>query len=187
MTTAKRLGPDDWIKAGFRALAKGGASAIRVEHLGRELGASKGSFYWHFLDVNALKDAMLTAWVQLATVEISHAVDQMELNPLDALLALVAAISTIPKAEFGGAGIEPAIRDWARFDSAVAKTVARVDNDRIDYVTNLFASAGSTTAKAKESAELFYATFIGLEHLRLTKGTNMETAMNTLVHILQSQ
>jgi AcrR family transcriptional regulator len=184
MKTTKRLGPDDWIKAGFRALAKGGVSSVRVELLGRELGASKGSFYWHFLDLQALKTAMLLAWVQLATVEISHSVNQLKLSPQDAIHALVSAISIIPDDDVGGVGIEPAIRDWARFDIMVSKTVARIDADRIDYVTNLFASAGLDATKSKENAEIFYATFIGLEHLRLTCGINIAQAMTKTVHFL---
>lgn len=184
MKTAKKLGPDDWIKAGFRALAKGGVSAIRVELLGRDLGASKGSFYWHFVDLPELKNAMLLAWVQLATVEISYAVDQMKLTPRDAIRALISAISIIPDADVGGVGVEPAIRDWARFDATVANIVTKIDNDRVGYVTNLFAGAGLNAIKAKENAELFYATFIGLEHLRLTNGVDIEVAMIKSVNLL---
>ncbi len=187
MKTTTRLGPDDWIKAGFRALAKGGVSAIRVESLGRDLGASKGSFYWHFLDLNALKRAMLMAWVQGATVEISHFVEQLKLPAHEALQALIMAISIIPDAELGGVGIEPAIRDWARFDADVSETVTKIDKDRIAFVSLLFIGTGLPADIAQKNAEHFYATFIGLEHLRITCDINIADAMTRTLTILLSE
>ena len=53
-----RLGPEDWVMAGFRALAADGPQAVRAETLARGLGATKGSFYWHFKDLAALHQAM---------------------------------------------------------------------------------------------------------------------------------
>src|ERR1700730_5847645 len=44
------LQPDDWIRAAFARLATEGIDAVRVELLARDLGVSKGSFYWHFQD-----------------------------------------------------------------------------------------------------------------------------------------
>ena len=37
--------------AGFRALARSGARALRAEALARDLDTTKGSFYWHFKDL----------------------------------------------------------------------------------------------------------------------------------------
>ena len=42
--------------AGFRALSAEGPQGIRVEAIARQLKLSKGSFYWHFKDVQALKN-----------------------------------------------------------------------------------------------------------------------------------
>jgi AcrR family transcriptional regulator len=45
---------EDWIRAAGRRLAQGGAAAVAVEALARDLGVTKGSFYWHFRDRAAL-------------------------------------------------------------------------------------------------------------------------------------
>ena len=43
-----------WVHAGLQALAAGGPDAVRVETLAVWLGVSKGGFYWHFADRQAL-------------------------------------------------------------------------------------------------------------------------------------
>ena len=50
---------DGWIEEGLRALAAGGPDAVRVEALAKALGVTKGGFYRHFADRNALLDEML--------------------------------------------------------------------------------------------------------------------------------
>jgi len=61
-STADRLGPEDWTKAALAAIADKGTANVSVERLARELGATKGSFYWHFKDRPALIDAALQRW-----------------------------------------------------------------------------------------------------------------------------
>ena len=61
-STADRLGPEDWTRAALAAIADKGTAHVSVERLARELGATKGSFYWHFKDRPALIDAALQRW-----------------------------------------------------------------------------------------------------------------------------
>src|SRR5215510_9879487 len=61
-TKKRRLGPDDWVKAALRAIACGGLAAVSVEGLAVSLGATKGSFYWHFPSRDALIHAALAKW-----------------------------------------------------------------------------------------------------------------------------
>ena len=57
-----RLGPEDWTKVALAAIAEQGAANVSIERLARELGATKGSFYWHFKDRPALIAAALDRW-----------------------------------------------------------------------------------------------------------------------------
>src|SRR5688500_3247840 len=61
-STADRLDPEDWTRAALTAIAEGGTANVSVERLARELGATKGSFYWHFKDRPALIEAALQLW-----------------------------------------------------------------------------------------------------------------------------
>jgi len=47
-----------WIEEGLRALAADGPDAIRVEVLAQALGVTKGGFYGHFADRNALVELL---------------------------------------------------------------------------------------------------------------------------------
>jgi len=58
----KQLTPHDWTTAALRAMARGGVSAVSVSALAGELDATRGSFYWHFKDRDALLTAALELW-----------------------------------------------------------------------------------------------------------------------------
>lgn len=157
------LGKDDWIMAGFRALSRGGNAAVKVEVIARELGATKGSFYWHFKDQAALKRAMLEFWTSKATDDV--------ITPLAAIScskakieALAEAASASPESHFGGHQLEAAIRDWGRYDPTVREAVASVDARRLQFTTELFADLELTKEEAATRAALFYAAYVGLLH-----------------------
>jgi AcrR family transcriptional regulator len=172
-----RLGPQDWIMAAFAALAAQGPDAIRVEAIARDLGATKGSFYWHFKDLRALHQAMLEAWERLATTAITDAACAPSADPRAQVLRLVDLVSVLPAVESRGGALEPAMRDWARKNPQVAAVVARVDRQRIDDLAALLSRAGLGPDAAEEGAAAFYGALIGLDSLRATGGVAMRGAL----------
>ncbi len=60
--TARRLDRDDWVAAGLAALERGGVEAVAIVPLARELGVTRGSFYWHFASRDELLGAVLERW-----------------------------------------------------------------------------------------------------------------------------
>src|SRR5215471_7138438 len=73
-----RLTPGDWAAAAFRVIARGGVDAVAVEPIAAELGATKGSFYWHFKNRDALIEAALDEWERRLTEEV---IDELEREP----------------------------------------------------------------------------------------------------------
>ena len=179
-----RLQPADWVCAGFRALVQGGPQALRVEPIARGLATTKGSFYWHFADLAALRAAMLEAWVQVATTDITTAVRQSGLPARAQLLLLVEKVSVAPDAEAGGDAVEPAIRDWGRTDALARQVLERVDRQRLDDLQAFFGAAGLAPTAASQAAAVFYATVIGLESLRLTAKISMREPLLALAERL---
>lgn len=59
----RTLTRDDWARAALEAMRESGLGAIAVEPLAERLGTTKGSFYWHFKDRDALIHAALERWV----------------------------------------------------------------------------------------------------------------------------
>ena len=54
--------PRDWVDAAYARFRDEGFDGLRVEALARDLGATKGSFYWHFADRAALVTAVMERW-----------------------------------------------------------------------------------------------------------------------------
>ncbi len=70
MAPPTRTPRSTWIDEGLRALAAGGPDAVRIEPLAQALGVTRGGFYWHFDDRNALLYAMLDRWERATTEEV---------------------------------------------------------------------------------------------------------------------
>src|SRR5689334_18372534 len=64
------VGAEDWIEAALAALRAEGPAAVAVERLAQRLGVTKGSFYWHFTNRDALLQAALTRWEARDTTEL---------------------------------------------------------------------------------------------------------------------
>ncbi|MFC7482437.1 TetR/AcrR family transcriptional regulator [Luedemannella flava] len=89
MTQRRRLTTEDWIDAALAAIAEGGVPAVAVEPLAARLGATKGSFYWHFANRDALLDAALARWEARTTTEVIEEITGAADGPDVQLRALV--------------------------------------------------------------------------------------------------
>lgn len=179
-----RLGRTDWVLAALRALVRGGIGAVRVEALARDIGATKGSFYWHFKDLGELHQVMLELWEDVATHRITGAVQASGLDPRGQLMLLADMVSVRPGEAMGGIEIEPALRDWGRNDPRARAVLERVDRQRLKDLTGFLRAAGVADGELLPKAQLIYAAVIGLEQLRLTTGVEMGPALRGLVERL---
>ncbi|MCF6363648.1 MAG: TetR/AcrR family transcriptional regulator [Gammaproteobacteria bacterium] len=182
--TKVALTPEDWVKAGFRALSVGGPQAIKVEAIAKALKVSKGSFYWHFKDVSALKTDMLRHWLQVATHDIISDVAGDEPGPKEQLRRLVDIATGKKNEPYGGAQAEAAIRDWARYDENAAATLKTVDATRRQFLSALFEKSGVPPAQCTSYANILYAALIGLEQLSLTGVLERKNDLSALLALL---
>ena len=134
MAAPVRAPRTSWIEEGFKALAAGGADAVRIEKLAKTLGVTKGAFYWQFDDRRALLEEMLDAWEQAG---VDTVIELLESEGGDAR-AKLRRLFALASASDMGVRIELAIRDWARRDKAVARRILRVDKRRMEYMRSLF-------------------------------------------------
>jgi len=179
-----KLNADDWISAGFRALTLGGPQAIKIEQIAVDLKVSKGSFYWHFKNLQAYKQAMLDYWQQRGTAQVIAQVDTKNVTPKERLADLIATATEPNRAAVGGRQAEAAIRDWARYDKNVAATIHKIEQTRLEYVAALFEQTGQNQPRAARSARLLYATLIGLESLHSPHGDFMREDLRELLENL---
>ncbi|BDZ41464.1 hypothetical protein GCM10025865_07630 [Paraoerskovia sediminicola] len=92
MSPAARRDASAWVDAAYDAFASAGLEAVKVEPVARALGATKGSFYWHFTDRQALVDAVLARW-ETETEEIISEVEAAPGGPTEQLATLFAAVT----------------------------------------------------------------------------------------------
>jgi AcrR family transcriptional regulator len=133
MAAITRTPRSRWIEEGLRALAAGGPDAVWVEALAQALGVTKGGFYGHFADRNALLAEMLDSCERMSTDEVLERVERKG-GDVRARLRLAGALTFSSEL----LPIDLAIRDWSRRDQAVAERLRRVDNRRMDYLCLLF-------------------------------------------------
>ncbi len=158
MAPPTRTPRNRWIEEGLGALAGGGPDAVRIEPLAQALGVSKGGFYWHFKDRQALLEEMLDTWERTwvdEVIETVEAEDKDARSRLRRLFALAAAS--------GGEllKIELAIRNWARCEEAVAERLRQVDNRRMNYMRSLFGAICENDDDVEVRCLLAFSLFIG--------------------------
>jgi AcrR family transcriptional regulator len=145
-----------WIDAAMAALAAGGPEAVRIEVLAKQLGVSKGGFYWHFDDRQALIEEMLDAWEKTGTEDVIATVDSDADDPRAKLRRL---FELAPAAK-GLFAVELALRDFSRRDREVAKRLRRIDRRRLSYLRSLFEEF-CAEEDAEARAMLAYSLFVG--------------------------
>lgn len=175
-TQTSRLTREDWILAGFRALVDKGPSSLKAEPLARDLGTTKGSFYWHFKDVPDFHARMIEHWITRAFADVAEEIDR-EASPTQKLFRLGELASRDTPA-YGGAAAEPAIRAWARSDHTVANAVTEIDTKRLSYLRDLLADLGLTNP---DFARIIYGAYIGMGTLSANDGEDSSDAMSTLM------
>ncbi|MFB9558260.1 TetR/AcrR family transcriptional regulator [Streptomyces roseoviridis] len=156
----KQLAPEDWSTAALRAMARGGVAAVSVNALASELEATRGSFYWHFKDRDALLTAALELWERQNTASLIA-----ELNGVTDPRRRLRTLFSTALGPQEIAGLEPAIVAHAGHP-AVAPVLRRVTDRRIAYLTELYADLGLEPLPARRQAVVAYAAYLGWVELR---------------------
>ena len=172
MAPPTRTPRNRWIEEGLSALADGGPDAVRIEPLAQALGVSKGGFYWHFKDRQALLEEMLDTWERTWVDEVIEAVEAREEDARSRLRRLFALA-----AASGGEllKVELAIRNWARRDDAVAQRLRQVDNRRMDYMRSLFGAFCEDNDDVEVRCLLTFSLFVGSHFVNVDHGGRSRT------------
>jgi AcrR family transcriptional regulator len=145
-----------WTDAATEVLVDQGIDHVRVDVLAKQLGVTRGSFYWHFRDREELLRSVLQAWRERATEQLTHRLEQAREDPRDQL-SDVLSLPFRGRAAVRGARIELAIRAWARRDETARHAVDEADAQRIGYIAQIFSSLGYPIAEARQRAFIAYA------------------------------
>jgi len=159
-----RLCADDWEQAALDLIATQGVSAVAVEPLARQLGVTKGSFYWHFPTREALLKAALERWEKQ---DIDALLNQVEpiADPRVRLCELFRRTGREAKSHVIYSALLRALDH-----PIVQPMMARVSQRRLDFLTRAYRQVGMNRSVAAHRARLAYAAYVGFLQLALQLG-----------------
>jgi len=183
MAAPTRTPRERWVEEGLRALASGGPDVVRVEPLARALGVTKGGFYWHFRDRQALLDAMLDSWEETLVDQAIATADRGGGSGRTRLRRLF----TVAGERDGILDLELSVRDWARRDPSVAERITRVDNRRLAYLRPLFSEFCDDGADVEGRCLLVLTLFVGEALVTATHGRRTRSSVTAAAvrHLLR--
>jgi AcrR family transcriptional regulator len=152
----RRLDRRTWAAAALEALAEGGPGAVAVEPVARRLGTTKGSFYWHFPDRQALLLAALELYEQESTEAVIASL-QHHPNREDQLRSLV---DRVFRSESGDAVYHVLLANAT--DPNVAPVLKRITARRVEYLVEAMTELGYSRGEGHQRAVLAYTTWLGL-------------------------
>lgn len=162
---------DDWVRAAMIMGSRVGYENLAVEPLAAEVGATKGSFYWHFRDRAELIDAVVEDWAEESTNRVIALLEQG--SATDALERLVGLILGDPDSDR---------LEWRILSSTdhpqIGPVVARVHEVRVDYVRRLLQQRGLSAGRARARARALYAAYLG--HLALLQAPGFDRPVPTV-------
>ena len=163
-TGPKRLGEctltaADWAEAALQLIAEVGVRGLTVDALAQRLGATKGSFYWHFKTRAELLAAAIERWEQRSTRETIKGLEAVT-HPLRRLELIVEASSQPPRSHSFYSSLAEATDD-----PAVRAALSRVASARIEYLETCYRDIGLARPVARSKALLAYAAYRGLLQL----------------------
>lgn len=161
-TTAERqsLSAEDWATAALDAMAVGGLESVAIEPLARQLGVTKGSFYWHFASRDALVEAALVRWEREETDDILERVGSVS-DPYERIVCVFKAANASVRSgrlylALAAASDRPSIQ----------AVVRRVLERRLEFLFECYCALGMTKADARRWSTFAYATFMGNLQIR---------------------
>jgi AcrR family transcriptional regulator len=182
---ARKLQPDDWANAALDAIADGGVGAVAVEALAPKVGASKGSFYWHFADRGALIQAAVELWERTRTESVIADLEGVD-DGRERLRRLFATAFNNPR----GGRVETALSARAD-DPRVSPVLQRVTERRLSYVAGIYEELGFDADSARRRAVITYSVYLGFFSLRESSpewtpgdGEELEAFIDELLEIL---
>lgn len=159
-----RLSAEDWEEAALKLIAEQGVNSVAVEALARQLGVTKGSFYWHFRTREALVQASLERWELYGEREIISQIEAIA-DPRVRLPELFRRVAHELQPHRVYAALLKALDH-----PQVIPVMARVSQRRMEFLNTAYREAGMPPAEALNRARLTYAAYVGFLQLNFTLG-----------------
>lgn len=157
-----KMSREGWARAALKAMAAGGLSAVSVEPLARSLGVTKGSFYWHYDNRDALIGETMALWERNNAEAVAEITERFP-DPTERLRGLF--LAAFEPYALGGLLVQLAAD---RDHPEVKPALERVTRARLAFLTTIYAESGLPADQAAHRALLAYTAYVGLFQLMAT-------------------
>ena len=178
-----RLTAIDWQDAALEAIGEQGVSGIAVEPLARRMGVTKGSFYWHYPNREALLAATLERWEKQECAAF-----EKDFFAVDQPRERMAEVFRRTQRE-----VQSHVIFCALFKAvdlpAVGAVMQRVSDHRITLLARGFQNLGLEPADAMKRAQLAYLSYVGfLQYYQSFKEARMPPAelSDYIEHVIET-
>lgn len=174
-----KVSREQWLAEGLKLLGQQGPDVLKIDRLCQHLTVSKGSFYHHFRDREDYVDALLGYWQESGAESVIKALSSISIPEQRSrqLNKHIAQADLKPEIE---------LRAWGRQNPQVAKSVAAVDQQRMDYLTDQVSVQAEDAEQARVIARMVYAQFVGCQYLQHSVTQQdwaaMDSLLQTMVH-----
>jgi AcrR family transcriptional regulator len=180
-TANPKLGRQDWVKAALETLMEKGIKAVKVDVLAKSLKITRGSFYWHFKNLDDLLAAIIQEWQSIDTEAAILEVEKIGGTPSQQLLHLFEIAAKDDNR------LEKAMRIWAIHDVRAMASIEQVDKQRLEYLQNLFLQIGFSRTDAELRAQIAYSVKLGWVTIAPPRKPSERLAAMRLVHEITTQ
>jgi len=155
-----KLNAGDWEQQALVLIAEQGIRAVAVESLARRMGVTKGSFYWHFPNRDALLERSLLRW------------EKHDASNLQASLGAISDPRGRLRSFFIHTSREKLTHDvysslcMASDHPKVEPLLERVAERRMKHIEAAFGEIGFDPAEASHRARLTYSAYLGFLQLQ---------------------
>jgi AcrR family transcriptional regulator len=154
--TITRLSASDWVDAGFTILGEDGINGVKIDRMAERLGVTKGSFYWHFNDVDDFLGALAGKWSgemgsrYLATAGAPDEDASIHMrNRLRVFLSRQVRL------------LDREMRNWARTDERARAALESTDRMIFERITSDLLELGFGAEEARWRASVIFYASIG--------------------------
>ena len=157
-----------WLEFALKQLIRKGPDSLKIMPLCEARGVTKGSFYHHFKNRQDFIEQLMEHWYQTLTIAFIEQANMAE-GPLQRLEKLDQVIAA------NNIEAEMHIRAWALKEPGISGYLAKVDNQRQNYLEQCYIELGVEPQLAKDIAMVSYAQFLGL--LQIHPTPDLETML----------
>ncbi|HEY3811954.1 MAG TPA: TetR/AcrR family transcriptional regulator [Caulobacteraceae bacterium] len=154
---------EEWVAKARKLLIRDGIAGVKIDRLAKNLGVTRGGFYWRFSGLNDLLDALLEDWRTTNTrsaLEALHGGGTPVQRFANLMHVWIDEIDFDPSYDL-------AVRDWARVSPKADQAVRKFDDEFVEAFAELFREAGYPPDEALIRARIVHYHQVGYYAMRV--------------------